>query len=100
MSCLGVHFALATEEVAHLRSLRDSQARLFHLKEVIEVSFFENYPELNPTWRTGDVGWLEWLDFTRLGQKVCATDPVISRRVPARVAGPESSAGLARAAPF
>lgn len=54
---------MATEEVAHLRSLRDSQARLFHLKEVIEVSFFENYPELNPTWRTGDVGRLEWPHF-------------------------------------
>ena len=51
-----------------------------------------------PTWRTGDAGRREWLDSTRSGQKVCTTDPVILRRVPAQVAGPGSSAGLARVA--
>jgi Domain of unknown function (DUF1877) len=46
MSCLGVHFALAEKEVAHLRSLDDEQARLEHLQEVIEVAYFERQPDL------------------------------------------------------
>jgi hypothetical protein len=46
MSCLGVHFALTEKEVAHLRSLSDEQARLDHLKEVIEPAYFEQHPNL------------------------------------------------------
>jgi hypothetical protein len=45
MSCLGVHFALTEKEAAHLRSLRDEQARLEHLQEVIEVTYFERQPD-------------------------------------------------------
>src|SRR2546425_686521 len=46
MSCLGVHFALTEKDVAHLRSLADEQARLDHLKEVIEESYFREHPGL------------------------------------------------------
>jgi len=45
MSCLGVHFALTTEEVAHLRALSDEHARLEHLQEIIEPHYFEKAPE-------------------------------------------------------
>lgn len=45
MSCLGVHFALTTEEVAHLRSLSDEHARLEHLQEIIEPLYFEEAPK-------------------------------------------------------
>jgi len=46
MSCLGVHFALTEKEAAHLRSLRDEQARLDHLQEVIEETYFNEHAEL------------------------------------------------------
>jgi hypothetical protein len=46
MGCLGVHFALNAEEVAHLLSLDDERARLEHLEEVIETTYFEQCPEL------------------------------------------------------
>ena len=46
MSCLGVHFAPTEKEVTHLRSLTDEQARLDHLKEVIEETYFREHPEL------------------------------------------------------
>jgi hypothetical protein len=46
MSCLGVHFALTEKEAAHLRSLDDEQARLEHLQEVIEETYFGELPDL------------------------------------------------------
>ena len=46
MSCLGVHFALTENEAAHLRSLNDEQARLEHLQEVIEETYFGKHPHL------------------------------------------------------
>ena len=46
MSCLGVHFALAEQEAAHLRALPDDQSRLNHLQEVIEQAYFAEHPEL------------------------------------------------------
>jgi hypothetical protein len=46
MSCLGVHFALTENEAGHLRSLDNDQARLNHLQEVIEQTYFDEYPEL------------------------------------------------------
>jgi uncharacterized protein DUF1877 len=46
MSCLGVHFALTEKEAAHLRSLDDEQARLEHLQEVIEETYFGEHPDL------------------------------------------------------
>lgn len=42
MSCLGVHFALTEDDVAHLRSLADEQARLEHLQEVIEEQYLNH----------------------------------------------------------
>jgi hypothetical protein len=46
MSCLGVHFALTEKEATHLRSLADEQARLEHLQEVIEETYFSEHPDL------------------------------------------------------
>src|SRR4051794_10867367 len=46
MSCLGVHFALTQREVEHLRSLDDEEARVEHLQEVIEETYFGEYPDL------------------------------------------------------
>jgi hypothetical protein len=46
MSCLGVHFALTEKEAAHLRSLDDEQARVEHLQEIIEETYFGEYPDL------------------------------------------------------
>jgi len=46
MSCLGVHFALTESEAGHLRSLPDEQARLDHLQEVIEETYFNEHPDL------------------------------------------------------
>src|SRR5262245_52931869 len=46
MSCLGVHFALTEKEATHLRSLDDEQARLEHLQEVIEETYFGQHPDL------------------------------------------------------
>lgn len=42
MSCLGVHFALTDDEVTALKQIRDEQARLTHIQEVIEEDYFEN----------------------------------------------------------
>jgi hypothetical protein len=39
MSCLGVHFALAEDDVATLRSIGDEQERLAHLQEEIEERY-------------------------------------------------------------
>ena len=46
MSCLGVHFALTEKEAAHLRSLDNEQARVEHLQEVIEETYFGEHPDL------------------------------------------------------
>jgi hypothetical protein len=46
MSCLGVHFALTEKEATHLRSLDDEQARLEHLQEVIEETYFGEHADL------------------------------------------------------
>lgn len=46
MSCRGVHFALTEQEAADLRGIEDEQARLEHLMEVIEETYFSEYPEL------------------------------------------------------
>ncbi len=46
MSCLGVHFALSEEEVAALRAREDDAARLEHVQEVIEESYFRESREL------------------------------------------------------
>ena len=46
MGCLGVHFALTAKEAAHLRSLGDEQARLDHLQEGIEETYFNDHPDL------------------------------------------------------
>ncbi len=46
MSCLGVHFALTKEEVEALKAIKDEEQRLDHLKEVIEVNYFNNHQEL------------------------------------------------------
>jgi hypothetical protein len=46
MACLGVHFALSADEVQQLRSFEDQQARLDHVKEVIEELYFEEHPDL------------------------------------------------------
>src|SRR5262245_7081653 len=44
MGCLGVHFALTQEEVAHLRSLPDSHTRLEYLQNDIEDFYFHKQP--------------------------------------------------------
>jgi hypothetical protein len=46
MGCLGVHFALAAEEVANLKSFESDSDRLEYLQEQIEVDYFEEYPDL------------------------------------------------------
>ena len=46
MGCLGVHFALTEKEAGYLPSLTDEQARLEHLQEVIEATYFEQHPDL------------------------------------------------------
>jgi hypothetical protein len=45
MGCLGVHFAITTQEVAALKSIADERQRLDHLKETIEESYFDESPE-------------------------------------------------------
>jgi hypothetical protein len=68
MSCLGVHFALTDKEAAHIRSLQDEQARVEHLQETIETSYFEEHPdwiaESDKAWdaihRTLADGQLSW----------------------------------------
>jgi hypothetical protein len=46
MSCLGVHFALTEKEAVYLRSLGDEEARVEHLQEVIEETYFSEHPDL------------------------------------------------------
>jgi hypothetical protein len=46
MACRGVHFAITVEEIEHLRSIKDEEERLNHLKEVIEEFYFDEQPEL------------------------------------------------------
>jgi hypothetical protein len=68
MGCLGVHFALTVAEVEHLRSLDDEQDRLQYLQEVIEETYFGEYPdfkaESDKSWdamhRTLADGQLTW----------------------------------------
>src|SRR5579863_8083960 len=45
MGCLGVHFALSAEEVSRLRSLPEQEARVDYLHEVIEETYFAEYPD-------------------------------------------------------
>lgn len=68
MSCLGVHFALTVAEVEHLRSLDGEQDRLQYLQEVLEETYFGEYPdfkaESDKSWdamhRTLADGQLTW----------------------------------------
>lgn len=45
MGCLGVHFAITAREVEQLRSIADERQRLDHMKEVVEVAYFESFPD-------------------------------------------------------
>ena len=45
MSCLGVHFALAEDEIATLRAMDDGRDRLSHLQEVIEEKYFADHED-------------------------------------------------------
>ena len=45
MSCLGVHYALTSEEVARLKAFDDDSERLDHLQETIEEDYFANHSE-------------------------------------------------------
>jgi hypothetical protein len=101
MSCLGVHFAVTNEEVTHLRSLRDEQARLEHLQEVIETRYFEKQPNLkaesDKAWdamhRTLTDGQLSWdggeypLNHVVLARELLYTgsDYIISLKTPEQV---------------
>lgn len=68
MSLRGVHFALTEEEVNHLRSIKDEQARVDHLHEVIEETYLSEFPDLtadpDKSWDTmhrtladGELSW-------------------------------------------
>lgn len=46
MSCLGVHFAITSEEAEKLLAMEDEDDRLEHLQEVLEETYFEKYPDL------------------------------------------------------
>ena len=46
MGCLGVHFALRADEVAHLSSLVGAAERLEYLQGYIEPAYFERDPDL------------------------------------------------------
>lgn len=46
MACLGVHFALTSEEVVCLKSFKDDSERLNHLQEEIEETYMNNFPDL------------------------------------------------------
>jgi hypothetical protein len=101
MGCLGVHFALTEDEVAHLRSLTDEQARLEHLQEVIETSYFEQHPdfkaESDKSWdamhRVLADGLLSWdggeypLNHTVLAGELlyAGTDYIVSLKTPKQV---------------
>ncbi|HLX70532.1 MAG TPA: YfbM family protein [Verrucomicrobiae bacterium] len=88
MSCLGVHFALTEKEAAHLRSLDDEQARLEHVREVIEETYLGEHPDLaaesDKSWdamhRTLSDGQLSWdggeypLNHTVLAGELLYTD--------------------------
>lgn len=45
MSCLGVYFALTSEQASELRNRPSEESRLEHLQEMIEPEFFEQHPE-------------------------------------------------------
>jgi hypothetical protein len=101
MSCLGVHFALSTDEAAYLRSLPDEQARRCHLQEVIESHYFEQQPDLkaesDKSWdamhRTLTDGQLSWdggeypLSHVVLGGELLYTesDYIMSLKTPQQV---------------
>ena len=101
MSCLGVHFALTEEEVSKLCSFNDEQARLNHLKEVIEEVYFEKYEnylaESDKSWdamhRALADGELTWdggkypLNHTVLGGEILytQTDYIMSLKTPSQV---------------
>jgi len=101
MSCLGVHFALTEKEAAHLRSLTDEQARLGHLQEIIEETYFGKYPDLkaesDKSWdamhRALADGQLSWdsgdypLNHTVLAGELLYTEPdyIMSLKTPEQV---------------
>ena len=101
MSCLGVHFALTEKEAAQLRSIRDEEARLDHLHEVIEETYFSDYPDLkaesDKAWdamhRALADGQLSWdggqypLNHTVLGGELLYTDSdyIMSLKTPQQV---------------
>ena len=45
MACLGVHFALTSDDVRQLRSIRDESERLNHLQSVIEETYLSDNPQ-------------------------------------------------------
>jgi hypothetical protein len=56
MSCLGVHFALSSEDVEALRNFESEQDRLDHLQEVIEEEYMNReVPE--PMYAESDKAW-------------------------------------------
>jgi hypothetical protein len=101
MSCLGVHFAVTEKEAAHLCSLPDEKARLDHVTEVIEATYFEQHPEFkaesDKSWdamhRALADGQLSWdggeypLNHTVLAGKSLYTDSdyIISLKTPQQV---------------
>ena len=101
MSCLGVHFALTEKEAGYLPSLTDEQARLQHLQEVIEATYFEQHPDLkaesDKSWdamhRALADGQMSWdggdypLNHTVLAGELLytASDYIISLKTPQQV---------------
>ena len=88
MSCLGVHFALSEEEVSKLRSRPTDQARLQHLQEEIEQTYFADHPELmvenDKSWdaihRTLTDGKLAWKNGTYpLNHVILGGEPLYSK---------------------
>lgn len=100
MGCLGVHFALTEDEVAHLRSL-DDDALLEHLKSDLEDTYFEDLPDLlaqsDKAWdamhRALSDGELSWdsgeypLNHTVLAGELLYDEPdyIVSLKSPAQV---------------
>ena len=101
MSCLGVHFALLPEEVAALEAIDDEGGRLEHLRNEIEVRYFESASDYlaqsDKSWdamhRTLADGELTWeggdypLNHTVLAGKLLYTgdDYILSLKTPAQV---------------
>jgi len=101
MSCLGVHFALTEKEAAQLRSIKHEEARIDHLQEVIEETYFSDYPDLKSesakAWdamhRALADGQLTWdggqypLNHTVLGGELLYTDSdyIMSLKTPQQV---------------